>query len=114
MIENIVEDWVAALRSGNYKQGNSWLRVNDLYCCLGVLCDLVNPRAWERQHNDIIFYHGGKQCFPDSDIYDAIATASGVSYGRIDSLFKELSDLNDEEGLTFNEIADVIERELLQ
>jgi hypothetical protein len=32
--------WVAALRSGDYKQGRGQLRKNDRYCCLGVLCDL--------------------------------------------------------------------------
>ena|SRR6478736_5258237 len=29
--------WVAALRSGEYKQGKEFLCKNDSYCCLGVL-----------------------------------------------------------------------------
>jgi hypothetical protein len=34
--------WVAALLSGEYKQGKGWLRSRqDDYCCLGVLCDLA-------------------------------------------------------------------------
>lgn len=38
--------WVAALRSGEYRQGDGFLRIHqaddsDLYCCLGVLCDLA-------------------------------------------------------------------------
>ena len=33
--------WTAALRSGEYEQGRSVLRHNDLFCCLGVLCDLA-------------------------------------------------------------------------
>lgn len=32
--------WVAALRSGNYKQGAGFLRQGNNFCCLGVLCDL--------------------------------------------------------------------------
>jgi len=34
--------WVAALRSGKYKQGQRALhnRDDDTYCCLGVLCEL--------------------------------------------------------------------------
>lgn len=36
--------WIAALRSGEYKQGYGKLRTNysteKEYCCLGVLCDL--------------------------------------------------------------------------
>ncbi len=39
--ENIRKRWVAALRSGNYKQGKRRLRVEDRFCCLGVLCDIV-------------------------------------------------------------------------
>lgn len=33
--------WVAALRSGEYKQGRSCLRSADgTFCCLGVACDV--------------------------------------------------------------------------
>ena len=39
--------WVAALRSGRYKQGDGLLRSrNDEYCCLGVLCDVYDPSRW--------------------------------------------------------------------
>lgn len=31
--------WVEALNSGEYKQGRNKLRVDDSFCCLGVLCD---------------------------------------------------------------------------
>ncbi len=34
--------WVAALRSGEYKQTNSTLKDRDGYCCLGVLCHLFS------------------------------------------------------------------------
>ena len=42
MNELIAQQWVAALRSGDYKQGKSVLHNQDTntYCCLGVLCDL--------------------------------------------------------------------------
>jgi hypothetical protein len=33
--------WVAALRSGKYKQGRKFLRYKDEYCCLGVACELA-------------------------------------------------------------------------
>lgn len=39
--------WVAALRSGKYKQGFETLHPDDTFCCLGVLCDLQNPDGWE-------------------------------------------------------------------
>ena len=40
MVKEIKDKWVAALRSGKYKQGSGQLHntMNDTYCCLGVLC----------------------------------------------------------------------------
>lgn len=40
-------DWVAALRSGTYKQGTGYLRSKDGFCCWGVACDLVDPNGWD-------------------------------------------------------------------
>jgi len=37
----IRSEWVRALRSNEYKQGRKRLRVDDKFCCLGVLCDLA-------------------------------------------------------------------------
>lgn len=39
--------WIRALRSGKYKQGHDRLRTEDnRFCCLGVVCDIVNPDGW--------------------------------------------------------------------
>jgi hypothetical protein len=35
-----MEVWVAALRSGEYKQGREALRLNGTYCCLGVYAQI--------------------------------------------------------------------------
>jgi hypothetical protein len=40
------EKWIAALRSGKYQQGHLRLRTGDAFCCLGVLCDLVDHEGW--------------------------------------------------------------------
>lgn len=40
MNKKIKQKWVAALRSGDYKQGIGRLRLGDKFCCLGVLCDI--------------------------------------------------------------------------
>lgn len=41
MNQEIKKRWVAALRSGDYKQGTGALRnADNKFCCLGVLCDL--------------------------------------------------------------------------
>jgi len=40
--------WVAALRSGKYKQGKHRLKQTDIkgdsYCCLGVACEIANSK----------------------------------------------------------------------
>ena len=44
MNEVIKREWLAALRSGEYRQAHGTLRAADnggtYYCCLGVLCDI--------------------------------------------------------------------------
>lgn len=42
MHAEIKKRWQEALRSGEYKQGAGSLRVDEQYCCLGVLCDLYS------------------------------------------------------------------------
>ena len=42
-----IKVWIAALRSGNYKQGQQYLKTEDDYCCLGVACDLFSEEDWE-------------------------------------------------------------------
>ena len=46
MKKQIAERWIAALESGEYKQGMRALRAGDEYCCLGVLCDLMDKDGW--------------------------------------------------------------------
>lgn len=41
MDPNLKTKWVAALRSGEYEQGRSYLNRDGKYCCLGVLCELA-------------------------------------------------------------------------
>lgn len=38
-------EWVAALRSGKYEQGTSFLNRDNKFCCLGVLCDLIKDEV---------------------------------------------------------------------
>lgn len=39
--------FIAALRSGEYKQGNSRLNTNgNEFCCLGVACDISRIGSW--------------------------------------------------------------------
>jgi hypothetical protein len=50
MIDKETKDaWVAALRSGKYKQTTGALRNDTGYCCLGVLAEVMTgPTGWRR------------------------------------------------------------------
>ena len=48
----LMQDWIAALRSGDYTQTGSHLRDETGFCCLGVLCDIINPDGWTYTFSD--------------------------------------------------------------
>jgi hypothetical protein len=99
MDKNIKEKWVAALRSGAYKQGYNCLRPdNNSFCCLGVLCDVIDNSQWEKNKNDFYLYHQMSSLLPD-DILDV--TKLSPDYAR------HLAELNDMR-YTFEDISDFI------
>ena len=40
--------WIKALRSGEYEQGREDLKVDEKFCCLGVLCDISGLGSWSK------------------------------------------------------------------
>jgi hypothetical protein len=92
------EKWVAALRSGEYKQCKDQLKDGGGYCCLGVLCE-ISERAI-RPGESTITLSEAVSYFDIDD--DKVAS-------RIKCKFEKM---NDSEGKTFAEIADYIEKEL--
>jgi hypothetical protein len=121
MDTKLKEKWLAALRGGDYKQGQDMLRSEDgsCFCCLGVLCDIIGPNEWSINKVD--------EC--DGMTYFGWVHPNG--YGHNDALFgdalldydfsnsiglgvdeqRDLAGMNDE-GRTFEEIADYIEEYL--
>lgn len=111
----IKEKWLAALRSGRYKQGKEALKINNSakkkahqYCCLGVLCEIYKdekklPRdtdlraAGDEVPNDEVVQWAGIPDFNPDVVYNGEGTS--------------LTILNDG-GKTFLTIADVIEEQL--
>ena len=53
MKTELVKKWTTALESGEYEQGIGKLRSpDDKYCCLGVLCDIMEQNgvcAWQNK-----------------------------------------------------------------
>lgn len=116
MNKELVDKWVAALRSGEYKQTESVLFDGTGYCCLGVLCKVVQ---------DPIFHEDKKryQWFDATavvpvQIKEMVGLNSNVgeytppnnsSSNNSLRMSESLVHLNDRKRLTFNEIADIIE-----
>jgi hypothetical protein len=120
----IAKKWVAALRSGEYRQSKSQLRRGDGFCCLGVLCELAakegvgqwNGTAFTTDrmhmggdfvdfvnHRDVHYLpHGvtGWACVQSKDP-QVLDDNNGKSH---------LSELNDN-GFTFDQIATIIEKQ---
>lgn len=100
--------WITTLRSGKYAQGYGALQTETGFCCLGVACDIFIPNTRKRKFittsGHWILIGGMPTEQPnspfwlnkvDKDFYDKTGTA--------------LSDLNDRERRSFDEIADLIQ-----
>lgn len=115
MSPELKAQWVAALRSGKYKQGKTRLYTKEYnsYCCMGVLCAIANK--------PYTYVDGGGKGVPaDEDceamglpIYNIAASNYFPEDNRIiDGLVdvSTLCALNDRLNKSFNEIADYIEK----
>lgn len=109
MNADIKQRWVEALRSGQYKQGSGGLKINNCYCCLGVLCELHRQdfpgKEWQRKNqNGGQFSYILKDAvgYPPKEMsdwtgldplaYDLLADAndSGADFPTIASLIEEM------------------------
>lgn len=130
MNQEVKAKWLAALRSGQYKQGPGYLRRNDQFCCLGVLCDLFAKEGhgdWQEQpalaHDQFFRFNaraGGGSMF---GLPGAVQEWAGFEEGgsirvnvpekRDGAYIEALNDGADYVGLrSFSEIAAVIEEQL--
>lgn len=113
MLNRNAKRWVKALRSGEYKQAKSDLRVDDSFCCLGVACDL-----YRQEHPEAHWGDGTRPAFMvnDTDIGttallpDEVQNWLDLNDNGGKYHINTLTGLNDT-GFTFEEIADVIESE---
>lgn len=98
--------WLEALRSGKYAQGTVQLRYHDAYCCLGVLCDVVDPGGW--RHHDYAYGEGEDEQEETSTLPFGLRCELGIPI----DVETELIHMNDDNESTFAEIADFIEANL--
>jgi hypothetical protein len=108
--------WVEALRSDKYKQGKSYLKVGDTFCCLGVLCDISGLAKWKRPATITAPPGVGMYLDAETTLPGAVMSWAGLREGNpeipfTDGGFDTLADVNDG-GASFGEIADLIEKHL--
>jgi hypothetical protein len=99
-----LKTWINALRSGEYKQIKKTLQTYKGYCCLGVACKLFIPEGKQ----EVNFYGKLAGDEPD-DQRNAPEWLKDINREFRDKTGKYLTALNDIDGFSFNEIADVLE-----
>lgn len=95
--------WIAALRSGEYKQGTGWMYKDGKYCCLGVASELCGVPA----KGKVIILDEG---YTEDEIRKIPQPLRGKS--GTNDVVKSLTNLNDVQQKSFSEIADYIEKNL--
>ena len=119
---HIKEAWLKALRSGKYRQGTERLRTENGFCCLGVLCDIGEKKAWEHSNPKLnappewIYVYGDERHVGDLDPdHLAVAHVQPSKLMKVMGLDRmahvQLVEMNDN-GMSFAQIADWIEDNL--
>ena len=113
MNENAMK-WIEALRSGEYSQTERTLSDKDGFCCLGVAC-----KVYENETGNKLFVNEFGNFIEETLIRDYKCVREWLGLSSHDGEFHQstggriyLTELNDE-GKSFNEIADLIESEPL-
>ena len=113
MNKEIQAQWVAALRSGVYNQTTGMLHNEKGYCCLGVLCDIhanETNTPWVPDAFSFV-YDGDREVLPS-----IVRKWAGLKHKdptvKVDGAHEALSNMNDTQLKSFNELADVIEKGL--
>jgi hypothetical protein len=113
MNQEVKAKWLAALRSGEYKQSRGLLRnFVDRYCCLGVLCDLhakATGGHWKfgRYHESLTSLPYDVAKWAELPLPTEGWVTCDVNVGAVGQT-RSLMAMNDT-GSTFTEIADKIE-----
>lgn len=111
---------IAALRSGEYEQAQHQLRKEGRFCCLGVACDLFHKETGLGQWMEDEAFRVGALNGSHSTLPPSVAAWLGVKHNAANpdtsvlnkklNITYSIAELNDA-GWTFDQIADVIERE---
>lgn len=124
MNRQIRDRWIAALRSGQYEQGQGALNDGGRFCCLGVLCELAvadGVLARKTSGNDSLVRYvvpGDPQQEATGALPPAVRQWAGINGGDGDIMMSAgprrfgVIELNDLDHATFDQIATVVEHYL--
>jgi hypothetical protein len=113
--------WLAALRSGKYKQAKGTLQNENGYCCLGVACEILIPEDKQEksfmdkyligkmpisQTNSPLWLRNLNYDFSKRANVELTQLNDGANLEYVDAYDIETSET---QTLTFEEIADVLE-----
>lgn len=105
MNKEVKEKWIAALRSGSYKQGQFSLETEEgEMCCLGVLCHVMFGNAREKQDES------GVELL-SAEFLNSIGLTE-ISQGFLSSMNDATGRFHRQTPKSFSEIADYIEENL--
>jgi len=125
MRTDFIHDWVAALRSGDFHQGQQQLRMafrvpsgdHVAHCCLGVACE-IGIRYGVVQRLGDAYIAIGEAADIDGDVADYNSATLPMGFWQWIGLegsdprvtgLGSLSMLNDDGGMDFHDIANLIE-----
>ncbi len=104
-----IKKWLKALRSGKYSRTTGVLRRTRKdetvvgHCCLGVLCDIVDPKAWAKNGT-----HTGSSYTGSGRSVEMISATLLDSVGLDGDMGHKLAGMNDSRKYNFGQIADKI------
>lgn len=115
MKASIKKLWIAALRSGGYKQIAGGLRLGDRFCCLGVLCDLAVQDGLPVVVNELKngdetqFYYDDQPGMLPKSVMNWSGVEMPLGTLPVNAAYRSLAQANDH-GEPFKQIANYIER----
>lgn len=116
--QEFLKKWTAELRSGNRKQAKGYLRTAEGFCCLGVACDLIDPDGWDDCHLSRPGWTHRETGDREVTLIPLLLAESlgfhvGLKSEDMDKFQSWFAEKNDD-GYTFPEIADELERVFLE
>ncbi len=110
MVSDVKKEWIAALRSDEFKQTTGQLKTDSGFCCLGVLCELYMRKhggEWTRDNK----FENYSAALPYS-VREWAGLHSGDPIVSAGGAREPLSNANDVLKYPFSKIADIIEEQL--